>query len=252
MIDLVLRLIDRLIDLAKKREEVNRATFVDFVQPAFQTFEIVHTDYIDSMTRYRARLSDTTLKMDLDHPVFRDIEIDSLKSEHLRIKLTDFRPTNAPEKLRPFLTAIRFYLTGLSVSGDRAEFIDKLSVPEVGNLTEDDFVKGFGGRGRFGELTAAEAYLVVNPSMRAMSDVIFADPLRENLHQKLVGFDAPSEGDVDFTEICQNLIRPSLSESDRRIMCSDAVRLAMLQFQRSYGLVSSAYSALRSELISPS
>jgi hypothetical protein len=38
MLGLILKLIDRLIDLAKRREEVNREMFVDFVQPAFETF----------------------------------------------------------------------------------------------------------------------------------------------------------------------------------------------------------------------
>jgi len=71
----LLSLIDRLIDLVKKHSELNRELFNDFVQPAFQTFEVVHTDYIDSLTRYTARLSDKNFKLDLDHPVFRVCEV---------------------------------------------------------------------------------------------------------------------------------------------------------------------------------
>lgn len=37
MLTLLLKLIDRLIDLSKRHEEVNRAMFVDFVPPAFQS-----------------------------------------------------------------------------------------------------------------------------------------------------------------------------------------------------------------------
>jgi hypothetical protein len=90
MLDLILTLIDRLIALVKKGEELNRKMFDDFVQPAFQSFDMVHADYIDSLTCYSARLGDTTLSMDYNHPVFRDIELDSLKSEHLRSKLKNF------------------------------------------------------------------------------------------------------------------------------------------------------------------
>ncbi len=133
MLDLILKLIGRLIDLAKKREEVNRATFVDFVQPAFEIFETVHADYIDWLTRYSVRLADKTLSMDYSHPVFQDIELDSLKSEHLRTKLKDFRPNKAPLKIRPFLTAVDFCLKGLSVSSDRAEVLDKLAMNRRGD-----------------------------------------------------------------------------------------------------------------------
>lgn len=51
MLDLILKLVDRLIDLSKRNEEVNRSLVANFVQPAFETFEKVHTDYIDSLTR---------------------------------------------------------------------------------------------------------------------------------------------------------------------------------------------------------
>ena len=120
MLDLALRLVDRLIDLSKRREAVNRAQFVDFVEPAFQSFEKVHTDYIDSLTRYSARLADLSMRMDLKHPIFGEMELDSLKSEHLRAKLKEFKPDTAPVKLRDFLSAIDFYLKGMSASAAHA------------------------------------------------------------------------------------------------------------------------------------
>jgi hypothetical protein len=93
--------------------------------------------------------------MNSEHPVFRDIEIDALKSEHLRKKLADFKPVNSPEKLRPFLSAIEFYLKGMSASGTRAEFLDKLASP-IATLEPCDLEQSFGGRSRFGDLKTQE------------------------------------------------------------------------------------------------
>lgn len=115
MLDLILKLIDRLIDLSKRREEVNRRTFSDFVQPAFEIFEKVHVDYIESLTRYITMLSDKALPLNLDHPVLKDMELDSLKTTHLRAKLEDITAETAPDKLRELLTAIRTICGGFQL-----------------------------------------------------------------------------------------------------------------------------------------
>jgi hypothetical protein len=247
MVDLLLALVSRLIALAKRREEVNRATFVDFVQPAFQTFETVHTDYIDSLTRYSIRLADTRLVMDLNHPVFRDIELDALKSEHLHTRLKDFRAEQSPPKLKPFLSAIDFYLRGVSASGQRAELIDKLALnrleafgPEALRVLATD-----------GD--PSDRATVFAPSGSRAPILIYADPLREALRVALVGFDAPR----DFNEedarnmILDESARWLDTDESRRRLCSEAVRAAILYFQNSYASVSSAHAALRAELLSP-
>jgi hypothetical protein len=259
MLDLILKLIDRLIALAKKREEVNRGMFVDFVQPAFQTFETVHADYIDSMTRYMARLEDRAFKMTTDHPVFRDIEMDSLKSEHLRTKLADFKPIDAPAKLRPFLIAINFYLRGLSASGARAEFPDKVAVPSLQNLNINEIEEALGGKDGFGGQAPGDAYLVLDAERPRYESVIFADPMRQALREQLLGFDSPSEPDAQWKIMCTALGMgiPDPGESwpptdeQRRRLCAFAVSSAMRHFQFSYRHVSTTYSALRSGLISP-
>src|SRR5947209_8466029 len=137
-ISVLLSLVDRLIDLVKKRSELDRGLFEDFVDPAFRTFEGVHTDYIESLTRYRDRLADKSFNMDLNHPVFRDIEFDSLKSEHLRVKLSDFKPSDSSPKLRQFLTTIDFYLRGIAASGDRTEFVERIATERQLHLTPSD------------------------------------------------------------------------------------------------------------------
>jgi hypothetical protein len=259
MLDLILRLIDRLIDLAKKREEVNRAMFVDFVQPAFQIFETVHADYIDSLTRYDARLTDKTLSMDLNHPVFRDLEMDSLKSEHLRTKLKDLRPADAPPKLKPFLTAIDFYLRGVSASGARVQFLDKLASDRAAEINENDLENDLGGKTGLGGHLPGVAFAVLNHlesldlgSPKGRHVVIFSDPMREALRVALLGFDAPREEDPQWECMLDAVSRVQSNpiDNERRTLCSWAVKGAMRHFQNSYAFVSSAYSALRSELLS--
>jgi hypothetical protein len=255
MLDLLLKLIDRLIALAKKRSEINRELFNDFVQPAFQTFEIVHADYIESLTRYSARLADKTFGLNLDHPVFRDIELDSLKSEHLRTKLADFKPVESPPKLKPFLIAIDFYLRGLSVSGMRSELIDKVAGPELKSLRENDLEKGLGGRARFGNQGPKAAYHIIDSAKGVASfGVIFADPMREALREQLMGFDAPQDlsDDEEWASMCESLSSyQGMREEDRRRLCAQAVGRTIQHFQSSYRDVSHEYSTLRSELISP-
>ena len=139
MIDLLLKLIDRLIDLAKRHEEVNRALFVTFIQPAFQAFETVHADYIESLVRYSSRLADKTLAMDLHHPIFADIELDALKSDHWRTKLRDFKPNESATEIQHFLTAIDFYLRGVSASAHHADLVTKLAGDALRSVGRADF-----------------------------------------------------------------------------------------------------------------
>jgi hypothetical protein len=239
-LDPILRLIDRVIDLAKRGETVNRALFVDFVQPAFQSFESVHEDYIDSLTRYSARLADPKFPMDLNHPVFGDIQLDSLKSEHLRSRLRDFRPDAAPPKLREFLRAIDFYLKGMAASGAHAAVVEKLAQAPSDVLSET-----------VGSLVAEknvnERGLYISPQ----GPVIFSDPMREALRNMLVGFDARQDvgEEEDHEMLSEGVLRLPLDENERRRMCAAAVRLAMEHFQACYSVVSSALAKLRSELL---
>jgi hypothetical protein len=76
MLDLFLKLIDRLIDLAKRRQEINKASFTDFVAPAMADLEAVQKDYLDSFRRYRDLLEDKKIPLTIDHPVLEAIRKD--------------------------------------------------------------------------------------------------------------------------------------------------------------------------------
>jgi hypothetical protein len=248
MLDLLLKLIDRLIDLSKRKEEMNRSLFNGFVQPAFQAFEVVHADYIDSLTHYRARLADTSIPLDLNHPVFSDLELDSIKSEHFRTKLKDFRPEDSHPRLKEFLSSVQFYLQGLSASPQHIDQLDRLS--RGLRLNSDDV-----------ETLLAEK----DPDKRFKKlggktprpPVLYSDPMREAIRTILSQIDARELANEEedrryLTEgLCWNLPFFGPDEDDRRRDCLRVVNITMQCFQEGYSVVSAAYSKLRSELLSP-
>jgi hypothetical protein len=244
MIDLLLKLVDRLIDLAKRHEEVNRSLFVNFIQPAFQTFELVHADYIDSLVRYSSRLADKTEAMDLNHPVFADIELDTLRTDHLRTRLRDFKPRESPPKVTRFLTAIDFYLRGVFASTDHADLVSKLAGGSYRSLAANDLKSLVLSRDPIEALAFAEEPSSWPP--------LVSDPLRLTLRQILVGFDAPwPENDQEDHQMLAEGVGNILFFSDdkRRQLCLGAIRDLMGHFQALYSVVSTAYSELRSELM---
>src|ERR1700729_1417309 len=103
-------LVDRIISLLKRREEVNRATFDDVLAPAMQSIEEVHKDYLASFARYRQGLKDKAIHLDSGHPLFDSIKEDNLFSQQLRSKVTALEPLLEDEKFGPFLRAIHAYL----------------------------------------------------------------------------------------------------------------------------------------------
>jgi hypothetical protein len=235
--------VDRLIDLVKTRKEINRALFLDLVQPAFQAFEAVHTDYIDSLMRYNTRLADTKVPMDLDHPVFDEIDLDSLKSGHLRTKLKDFRPKDSSPKLTKFLTAIDFYLRGISASGDHAELVHKIATSNSKSLMSEDL------KGLRVPVGSIEFYI---ESLKDVPMVFSDDPMRLALRNVLVGLDAPlPSSDLEERELLEEGAGLWAYQTDeqRRLQCAYAIQSTMREFQFAYATVSAEYSALRAELM---
>lgn len=69
MLELFLKLIDRCIDLAKRRENTNKRFYTDFIAPAFSDFEAVHKNYMDTFLEYREILSNGKSRLDGNHPI---------------------------------------------------------------------------------------------------------------------------------------------------------------------------------------
>jgi hypothetical protein len=110
-----LAVIDRLISLLKRREEVNQSTFHDLLAPAMASIDEVHKDYLASFARYRQGLKDKAVPLNSTHPVFDSIKEDNIFSEQLRSKVTVLKPLLKDEMFGKFLTAIHMYLFSASL-----------------------------------------------------------------------------------------------------------------------------------------
>jgi hypothetical protein len=240
MIAAMLKVVDYLIALVKAHQQVNRDLYVNFIQPAFEAFEAVHRDYIDSLVRYSSVLADKTLKMDWNHPVFADLEMDALKTDSLRTKLKDLKPKESSAEIRDFLTAISFYLRGVAALGDHAELITKLVAPA-------------GGHGMFqldSLAVGTDHPIDVLPSSPYIP--LVSDPWRLALRETLMRFDAPppetdEEDYKQLTEAARDLM--FLGDDRRRELCLNAIKNTMGQFQALYAVISAANAKLRADLL---
>jgi len=156
---------------------------------------------------------------------------------------------------------IDFYLRGVSVSGERVQFINKLVLGRAGELTVNDLENGLGGKVGLGVRSPeANFYAAVQPhdplSCNLHSEgehlYVFADPMREGLRCVFVGWDALREEDAQWDDLLQGVsrVQSGMMEDERRKRCSLAVKGANWHFKHSYAFVSSTYSALRSEFLS--
>lgn len=124
MLDLALKLIDRCIDLVKRREETSRQLYEKFVTPTVADFEAVHNDYMDKFLIFRSLLEKLDYSGDWINTALEHLSRDSMFSENLRSKLwanwtadDDHAWTNTTEQTRAFIAAISRYLTLPSFPG---------------------------------------------------------------------------------------------------------------------------------------
>lgn len=132
MLDLVLKLIDKLIELVKRREEVDKDLFSNFLVPAMTDFEAVHKSYVDSFRKYRECVADRNNALDRRHKVFDLIKEDMLDSIDLRGKVLALYQLEVDPVFSSFIRSIREYLDSpIDTKGYITEFVLQL-IPGVG------------------------------------------------------------------------------------------------------------------------
>jgi hypothetical protein len=120
MLDSAVKLIEYLVQLAKRREEQDKNYYVNFVAPAFADFESLHKHYLESFGRYLVGLRAQPWLYGED-PFFHQLRNDILfvGSEHAKIVTLLKEPSN-PE-MTPFIAAIGNYVnTPIEWSKDRS------------------------------------------------------------------------------------------------------------------------------------
>ena len=112
MLDLLLKLIDKLSDLAKRKEQLSRNLFTDFVEPAMKEFDVVHKGYVSTFVEYRSLI--TAAKLDeLDEVKKRLIDkiaIDNLVTAGDRSRLWQLEDKASDPVIGPFITSIMRYI----------------------------------------------------------------------------------------------------------------------------------------------
>jgi hypothetical protein len=62
MVELILKVIDRLIDLLERGKKAKRAIFSDHIEPLFSDLALIHADYIAAMTEISEQVQSLSLR----------------------------------------------------------------------------------------------------------------------------------------------------------------------------------------------
>jgi hypothetical protein len=112
LVELALKVIDRCIDLVKRRQEINRNSYTDFVLPAFMEIEGLFKEYSDGLRSYRDTIEATDKPLNGEHSILRQIARDRMFSEGLiaRVRavqeIHDIRGTD----IKPFVSAVIWFV----------------------------------------------------------------------------------------------------------------------------------------------
>ena len=104
---IIIDVVDRLIALFKRREEVSRATYDDVVKALMADVDALHRDYLTTFRKYR---DEVARKAELDRAFLDTIAADSLFSRDLRARVRALVETETDPRLRPLTRAVQAYL----------------------------------------------------------------------------------------------------------------------------------------------
>jgi hypothetical protein len=87
LIDLIDKLISRVIDLLKEEQRIKKSLHDEFVIPLMIQFEEIYKNYIQTFIKYRESIIHGASRLSMEHPLFEEIKKDSLSSDSMRVKL---------------------------------------------------------------------------------------------------------------------------------------------------------------------
>lgn len=82
-------LIDRIIALLKRREEVKLAHLEKFIAPSVQNLEALHQEYVVRFSKYRDAVEDTQFALDMKHPVLAMMKKDAIYARAAETKIAE-------------------------------------------------------------------------------------------------------------------------------------------------------------------
>jgi hypothetical protein len=102
IVDLVDRLVDRIIQLFQHHKAVKRATLTEYLEPAYGAFEAVHGTYLESFERYRSRIKSEPDLLQAASPLLDDIRKENLFSAHTRAKVLELVEAGGDQSIDSF------------------------------------------------------------------------------------------------------------------------------------------------------
>ena len=109
-------LFDKLIDLAKTRQENREKLFTGFVEPTYQSFDAAHSNYLASFQKYRDAIVERSDPTDEDIKQLQGLLLtDSLFHWHIRqsaINEADVLRESKRHDFMPFIDSITKYFEG--------------------------------------------------------------------------------------------------------------------------------------------
>jgi hypothetical protein len=119
VVDLLLKLVDRIIDLAKRREEEAKTYYVNFVAPTFDSFDALHKNYVIKFQGYRNYLQQIP-GLHAGDPLFHTLKSAVVFDGHLDSQVRELPVPEDPSPDREFVLAIKSYLnTGFDWASEK-------------------------------------------------------------------------------------------------------------------------------------
>ena len=127
MLDLFIKLVNKLIEVAKERQRIKKSFHDDFMIPIINQFEAVHKEYISSFKNYRDLVSEQSPNLDKNNNVFLKLESDMIFSYESRVKLAAmcqglnpflermYSPN--PDNIEQFFRSLASYINNISDAG---------------------------------------------------------------------------------------------------------------------------------------
>jgi hypothetical protein len=122
MLDLILKLVDRCIQLLKERKQAKRELVDNYLSPILKDFDEVHDKYLETFRGYRELVSDPQRFPTTKHEVFDCINRDIVFTSGDRTRIWDLVNMEMPPELSGFIIAVHSYLfDGETILRDQME-----------------------------------------------------------------------------------------------------------------------------------
>ncbi len=220
---LIFDLIDRVIDLARRREEVDRAQYGDVVKALMDDVDALHRDYLTTFRKYRDLL---VSGKPLDTAFLDAVAADSLFSRDLRIRVRAVAESDGDDRLHLLKAAVLAYL--------------KLAT--VNPLDEWD------------ERVMYESDLRYHPPLPVPMEAVPHDDIDRRMERTLEEWDMLFIMNASRLHLANGIMTVLQRGLEPELAARLAVRMIesiIIELQRRYAVITRAHSDVRKTLLDP-